>query len=260
MPSKNVQTETPKFEIVYRDILLATANRGQPNAKTITGDVARLSDGRMVSRVRGVDADGETIFGFDEFNPDPNVRGDHGVMPYQNAAALNQELEILRCGPRVATLNPTEERQEFARLKAEYPFLWKRLKLDEDFAQPIFATGEVSYPQLPKPPFTFALDWVRECVDRHASGDFGANGLADTSTLTEEERWLSSSLPRARANVAAAQLRTGVVVSDYLLSDAAQVEWRRLRFNVIDRGALRITTLVRPTGNRTLARIVPVGA
>jgi hypothetical protein len=255
--TETIDAHPGTFEVIYRGITLASANRGQQASHIIVGDIARLNDGRMIARVEGRDSDGTAIYAYEPYSSDANLRGDFGTQPYREAERFNRELEEIKIGFRLSALHPTELRAEIQRFKEAWPELTRKFGLEDDHPAPIFNPGEVVYPQRPKEGFEIDITVLRQCADLHAAAQFGEFGSGNLAELTEEETWLASSLPCARRNIASIRLGTGLVESQFSLP-AVQDRWRKLRPTQQDRSALKLTTLVRPTGNRTLARVVVV--
>jgi hypothetical protein len=248
--------EKVAFQVVYENVVLSTVNIGDARTKVTSGDVARLSDGTMVARVTGRDADGETIFAYEPWSSDPVTRGNFAAIPRRDSNDFENVLQSLGY---TGTLSQSDLRAEIDRFKKEYPEIVKILDIERDNPAPIFNPGPVYYPTNPNAPFWFDAGRSRPLIDLYAAGQWGNWGVADLSPLTAEERWLASSLPRLRRNVAAIFVGSGIVKAQYPLQPHLQSQWDQHfpdRHLIPKAGAIEFMTLVRPSGNKTIARTV----
>jgi hypothetical protein len=149
-------------------------------------------------------------------------------------------------------------RLEIDRFKREYPELTVMLGLERDNPA-VFDPGQVLAPANPPAPFHVDLGRSRELVDRFAACDWGIYGT-DLTPPTDEEAWLSSSLPTPRRNVVALHQKSGVVRAQYPLLCHQQDAWDRhfkARPQLLPKpGVIEFICLVRPWGNRSIVRCV----
>lgn len=258
-PEPETTTETPlepiPFKIVYSNVILARTRIGDSAPGLVYGDVAQLSDGRLMARVAGKDIDGETIYAYEEWAADANARTDFAAAPRRDAQYFGHALTELGYA---GTISQTDLRTELTRFGKEYPQLLALLDLEREHPAPKFDPGICSCPTRTNAPFWFDMGRSRHILDQYASGDWGNWGVGDFS-MTEEEAWLTNSLPRARANVVAILRRSGVVKAQYPLQPHLQAQWDehfKSNYRTHKPGAIEFMTLVRPSGNKTIARTV----
>jgi hypothetical protein len=203
--------------------------------------------------VVGQDTDGSTAYGYDKFELDPHLQIDSpNPTPPLHTKDFDREIERIRH----QTLE-TYRARDYRAAAAEFERVWKEIHptfdILRDFPAPVFCAGLVHFAARPKPPRDCDRNWLFARVHDHTLGNFGEHGRFDPTPASEEESWALGLLPLTRQNSLAITRGTGRVESVFLLSEDRQIEWNKERTFQKDFAALKIVTLLRPSGNRTAA-------
>jgi hypothetical protein len=241
-----------KFEILYRGVTLADTRRTSPLAKVVSGDIARLSSGRMVARAHFTDG-----FAYETF--DPMMGCDFGARPTSWESRFQRDIETLQSPSGVRILAPTSFALECAEFRSKYPGISSRLGLEASRPDQIFDPGPTSYPINP-PHGIVCVDQIWKYLDQHAAGNWGNHGRMDFTPLTEEELWCIDMLDTNRRNAASVLTGSGPIQSEYTLPDELQSQYRtslQIQPWRKESGVLKIWTLARGGQNKTIVKIGP---
>lgn len=209
MSTKKTPTDQGKFEIIALGVTVATVRHANDPAKKIalTGDVARLSSGRTVARVRTADG----LFRYGAYDPSTELAElesavDHDV---QFKIVCDKLLGKVGLAEMASRPDPTEA-ERFLRL---WPFIGQQMieKLGiklPDHVRFLFDPGVIVHPKADNGD-------DRTYFERHVGGNFGENGAYDSKPFSDEESFMCGSLPIDRSNSYAIATGNGVVKSRY---------------------------------------------
>jgi hypothetical protein len=247
------------FEVLHTSVILADRRAAQPFSSIVQGDVARLSDGRTVGRVRCSDGDGGLEFAYAPFHEDSRLGGEFSAQPMRWAARMKAEIETMNVVSGMRRLEPTSFQTECAAFRKQFPAIASFMGLERNRPTPIFSVGATMSPIRP-PQGIVPHEDVWAFLDRFQAGDWGLNGTMDFTPLTPEEAWCVDMLPVTRRNAAAVLTGNGIIRGDFPLSDAIQAAYRKsLQGDVrnVQPVVLKIWTLLR---NGQGTSMVKVGA
>ena len=266
MTTKLPATTTPAtFEILDRGITIVPA---APEQRAVVGDVARLSDGRLLARSteekfafcsatgrRRRDGELHTYWSFDF---DPKVpRRVIATGPPDLAPGMAATMERLAARSPLGIVGATAEDAEFAEFTGKYPRIAALLKIPSGREPPLRSRhgtmpGVVSSPDRR---CGVSPEWASALVS-HISGDYGRIGRHDPTPLTQEEKWLLGLLPRARLNDAAIESGNGSVTSEFVLpNDLQQQLDSGRRIGSDSRWCIHAWTIITPGGSRSLLHV-----
>lgn len=212
--------EPPAFKLLHRNIILQDRRRQEPinPAALVRGDVAQLSDGRIMARWSG------GSFPWSE---------DHDVSrPLTQPGSTAEEridAELSRAGDTgYGHLELTESDivAEVRKFRATFPELAQAIGVDEPdppSSSWLFAPGKIRIPMTRsgEPP----PDW-RSYLERHLAGDWGLDGAFLGDPLSLDQVWTIDHQLPAVQNRMAIDRRTGVVRSRHELPPEQQAQAR----------------------------------
>jgi hypothetical protein len=255
MPTKE-PVEPGKFEVLFVDACLSDAKALESRDKLIYGDVARLADGRVFCRLAGRDVDGTVVYGFDRFELEPLIRKGVNPDPDCPAKRFARDLQNLREPSGIAEVKPTDFRAAARDFAEVWKQLYPKFTLFDDYPIPLFGTGTF-YRRCQER--CLEVSWLQCRIHQHTFGEFGIFGKADLKPLSTEEEWGTGLLDLARQNSAAIIRGVGEVVSHFPLEDRKQAEWKVVRPEIEgrpERAILEIRSVLRPSGNKSLCRVI----
>jgi hypothetical protein len=222
----NVTTETSKnstagFEVIERNAIISSRkNSSVPDKRIhVTGDVARLHDGRTIARVAQADGDVMT-FGYGPYDQTTRQASQIDPQAFKPASLFRATFEKgeIRDGwhrlSDAARISPKDA--EFTAFAKANPYVAEHLgiKPSAGATPALFQCGTTQYTKRAIGPNE---DGWRELRDRHRSGDFGLNGTHG-ATLTDEEWFTVGLLPIDRQNSAAVFAQRGAIRSRFQIN------------------------------------------
>jgi hypothetical protein len=243
------------WRLIHSNIVLS--DRRDKGYNRIFGDVAELSDGRLVCRYLMFGRDGTPITICSPWSPDDKLEAPRppGIDWGGN---IRQTIES---GPRHHQLAPPDA-LELERFKAAWPVLASRLGIEADPGpKKIFEAGPTFYP-VASDSVSFNPAWWRSKVDRHCSGDFGAYGVWSAVDLTNDVIWSVFEAGIEAQNIVAIATQSAAVRSRFLLDEQDQAWWPAPQlttyppmFGTRPQRVADLTTAFTRTGTITLASI-----
>lgn len=214
MPTASKSKAVASFELLSENTALSSRRSSTDPTKIhhIRGDLARLSDGRLMSRTRSVDKAGNQLLSYGLYDPDQN-RVEIGAAP-DPVAALDRIADHLEQKQGLLTLSHRPEPGPEDRFIADYGPLGAAILEKLNLAPQVmptflFGPGLTRYPNQG---IAGGAARVRELFFRHAVGNYGDSQF-NATPLTIEERWCLGMLTAARQSDHAIQTGRGIVRS-----------------------------------------------
>jgi hypothetical protein len=243
------------FEIIHRDIVLSARVPGDGKRFPVTGNVARLADGRLRARYFFTMCDGDRAAAVSPWSEGDGTAQQLCSAPCDWRARIRS---LVRDTAQWATLNPVPEDSEIESFRRAWPKISDHIGLSPTLPPfRFFSAGRITVTTA-APPAMFPQERWWEFIDRHCGGDFGDYGTYDEVPVTDETIWTIAEQPVSIQNSAAISSGAGTVISQYMLPDADQPKFVRPEFAPYRAMALQIVTVL-GRGPETMMHIIAVG-
>jgi hypothetical protein len=201
------------FEILHENTVLSSKkSAADPDRKTvISGQVAKMSDGRLLTRSMKFDSFGNPQFSYGQWDQERQQATGFGSTR-EDAADFKAKWDKLEFTHGFHRLPPQAPPGEINRFCEAWPEVSALLGVrPAGPVQHLFASGPICYPKV------LNTATARKVFDLHISGDFGSYFYDPTHKLTDEQVWLSGhkDTPIDIRNACAIQSRQGVVTSNH---------------------------------------------
>jgi hypothetical protein len=258
----------PQFAIIERGVVLSDRRKAkrdpQRYSKPVVGDVARLSDGRLIARFVRAGSDGTPLWQYIPYDPEVDVSTVYLPAPTDWGERLRSKTEQIRGGHH--TLLERNEVLEVQRFRREFPSIAALPGLSGQLeavvpyqSSRLFEPGSVLYP-IATEGVSFNTEWWRHWVELHASGDWGVHGHHVDKRYTDEDLWTRDEMAQNVQNSIACGTRSGACLSRWILGEEAQVRWLKPQLSYSELGerptrCVDIITAFLRGGARTLCTI-----